>query len=383
MMRRYLNKAHTYKVDLLPMRKRALVNDNFGAFSGEAFAANAWRNFTPMVSRDSIFNLPFINTLADSAFQWAYACGGGSYTSAGGVGTTANFASAGATHAIFTMLFGSYFGDWNYTNSFLRAPLCTDTPALTSCWAGRPNWFLHHMALGENIGYSTRLTQSEFGSLYYPTNYMAGGVHVALMGDLTLRTDYIKPASSLVISPVAGHGANLSWTASPDPAVIGYYVYRTDSAYGYYQRVSPMVTGTSFSDTVGTDGLKYYMVRPVKLQTTPSGSYYNLGLGVTNSGTIDFPVPTVSVPLSNMAPDLTVFPNPAQSTIGVIITCSTGTTAYIYVTDMSGKILYPAVKQLEAGQNVMKLDITDLPAGNYAVTIRTSDGSVSAKWTKL
>lgn len=383
MMRRYLNKAHTYKVDLLPMRKRALVNDNFGAFSGEAFAANAWRNFTPMVSRDSIFNLPFINALADSSFQWAYACGGGTYTSAGGVGTTANFASAGATHAIFAMMFGSYFGDWNYTNSFLRAPLCTDTPALTSCWAGRPNWFMHHMALGENIGYSTRLTQSEFGSLYYPTNYMAGGVHVALMGDLTLRTDYVKPASSLVITPVAGHGANLSWTSSPDPAVIGYYVYRTDSVLGYYQRVSPMVTGTSFSDTIGTDGLKYYMVRPVKLQNTPSGAYYNLGLGTTNSGTIDFPVPTVSVPVVSAATELTVFPNPAQSTLGIVVSCVAGTTAHIYVIDMSGRTLYPAVKQLEAGQNAMKLDIKQLPAGAYTVCVRTEGGTITAKWIKL
>ncbi|MBX2905550.1 MAG: T9SS type A sorting domain-containing protein [Taibaiella sp.] len=382
MMRRYLAKSHTYKLDQLPMRKRALVNDNFGAFSGEAFAANAWRNFAPMVSRDSIFNLPFINALADSSFQWAYGCGGGTYTSAGGIGNTSNFAAAGATHAIFTMMFGSYFGDWNYQNSFLRAPLCADTPALTSCWAGRPNWFVHHMALGEHIGYSTRLTQSEFGSLYSPTNYMAGGVHVALMGDLTLRTDYVKPASSLVITPIAGHGANLVWTASSDPAVIGYYIYRTDSAFGYYERISPMITTTSFSDTVGTDGLKYYMVRPVKLQATPAGSYYNLGLGTTNSATVDFPVPTVSAQTLTVTQEVKVFPNPAQNILGVVITCDAPCMAQIYVTDMSGRVLFPAVRQLPSGQSALQLDIHELPAGFYVVCVQTGDRVISAKWTK-
>lgn len=384
MMRRYLRRAHTYKMDSLGVRKRALISDNFGPFSGEAFAANGWRNFTPMVSRDSIFNLPFISSLADSSFQWAYGCGGGTYTGAGGIGNTADFASAGAVHSIFTMLFGSYFGDWNYQDNFLRAPLCADTPALTSCWAGRPNWFLHHMALGEHIGYDANLTQSAYTSLYTPPNYMAGAVHVALMGDLTLRTDYIKPASNLTVAPVTAHGATITWTASPDMAVLGYYVYRTDSAYGYYQRVSPMITGTSFSDTVGMDGVKYYMVRPVKLQSTPSGSYYNLGIGQTKSATVDFPAPSVSVDVTQLQPvELTIFPNPVQNTLGVVITSCTSQDAWLQLLDMAGRVFYPAAKQLQAGRNALSLDVSGLPPGIYSLLVRTNDGIASMKWTKL
>ena len=60
------------------------------------------------------------------------------------------------------MFFGSYFGDWDSPNNFLRAPLATPTYTLTSAWAGRPYWMFHHMALGETIGFSTRLTQNNF-----------------------------------------------------------------------------------------------------------------------------------------------------------------------------------------------------------------------------
>jgi hypothetical protein len=382
MMRRYLNKDHTYKMDSLAVRHRGLVSDNFGAFSGEAFAANAWRNFTPIIGRDSIYNQPFIASLADSSYQWAYGCGGGSYTSAGGIGTTANFASAGAVHSIFTMMFGSYFGDWNYQNNFLRAPLCADTPALTACWAGRPNWFLHHMALGENIGYGTMLTNNNGASLYVPANYAAGGVHAALMGDLSLRTDYIKQPSNLNATPVAAHGANLTWTASPDAAVIGYYLYRTDSAMGYYKRISPMVTGTSFSDTVGSNGLKFYMVRPVKLQATPSGSYYNLGIGITDTATVSFPI--VPVYVANIAKplEISIFPNPVQNDLNVIIDATDAVVANMYLVTISGQVLYPATKQLSIGQNAYKLDVSSLAPGMYTLCVRTESGVSVKKWIK-
>ena len=47
------------------------------------------------------------------------------------------------------MFFGSYFGDWDSQNDFLRAALATTNYTLTSAWVGRPYWFFHHMALGK------------------------------------------------------------------------------------------------------------------------------------------------------------------------------------------------------------------------------------------
>jgi Secretion system C-terminal sorting domain len=380
LMNSYLTRDHAYKMDSLGIRHRALINDNFGYFSGEAFAANGWRNFPPLVSRDSMYVIPFIASLADSSFQWAYGCGGGSFTSASGIGASSDFA-ANPVNGIFTMLFGSYFGDWNVQDNFLRAPLCASTPALTSCWAGRPNWFLHHMALGENIGYGALLTQNNSG-LYQPTGYGNTFIHVALMGDLSLRTDYIQPPAALVATPVAGTGAHLTWSASPDPGVIGYYVYRTDSLYGSFTRISGMVAGTSYTDDTGRNGLKYYMVRPVKPITTPSGGYYDLGVGITDTATVTYPS---SLTVAQVKPVFTysLYPDPAQDKLTLSVTASTNTTLTMYVLNAAGQQLDHATRLLSAGVNSFNLNVSRYAAGEYNVVVRTGNDIQTLKWVKL
>lgn len=388
MMDNYLAKDHTYKMDSLTIVRRARISDNFGYMSGEAFAANGWRNFPPLLTRDSISTTTtLIADMASTPYQWAYGCGGGSFTSCSGVGNTGNFVTSGSCNAIFTMLFGSYFGDWNVTNNFLRAPLCCNPPALTNCWAGRPNWFFHHMALGENIGYSARLTQnnllpSGIGP-YLPENYMASAVHIALMGDLSLRTDYVKPAINLNVTiPTTHGGATLNWTASPDAGVIGYYVYRADSAYGYYKRLnSTIVTTTSYNDYTATTGLKYYMVRPVKLASTPSGGYYNLGIGITDTGTVI--VSALDIAQVQTSVEVSVFPNPAENNLNVSVSVVAPCTATMYVLNTTGQVSDMVTKQLNAGDNKYSLNIAAYAPGVYSLVIKAGEQQVVKKWVKL
>src|SRR5207249_7573008 len=122
--------------------------------------------------------------------------------------------------AMFTMLFGSWLGDWESEDDLLRAVLASPTGGLTAVWSGRPHWFMHHMALGENIGYSARLTQNNGPHGLYRTqvNSAAGQVHVALMGDPTLRMHVVMPPGGAV-----ANGGILTWTASPD-TVMGYHI---------------------------------------------------------------------------------------------------------------------------------------------------------------
>lgn len=340
LMNAYLSKSHRYKTDQLTISRKGLIDDNFGAFAGEAFAVNGWRNFSPLTG--NILTGKLIAELKDSAYQWSYGCGGGSYTSCGGIGNSSDF-TTGNYKGIFTVLFGSYFGDWDTRDNFLRAPLCSPEPALASFWAGRPNWFLHHMALGEQIGYSSFLSQNNNG-LYTPTNYAAIWVHIALMGDLSLRTDYIKPPSALAFHPLTGGGVSLSWSPSPDPAVNGYYVYRADSLYGHYRLISPAITGSSWNDMAGTDGLHYYMVRPFKLQITPSGTYYNTGLGIYDSATVSYPT---ALPHNPPVPaQLLCFPNPADDIINLFceVPHYTGPVS-VSITDIQGRELLHTEKE--------------------------------------
>jgi hypothetical protein len=277
LLRQYLDKDHAWRHRQLTAPVRGLIDDSFGTFNGEAFAVNGWRNFRPLTGTSNTFSLDWVTTLRTDAYLWAYGCGAGSYTSASGVATTADFA-ANDLRAVFTMIFGSYHGDWDSQNNLLRAPLAGATHGLACAWAGRPHWYFHAMGMGETLGFCAQQTQSN-GGVSYPTNSGARGVHVALMGDPTLRLHMVAPPSNVVGVANGSGGLTLTWSASPD-AVAGYHVYIADAPAGPFTRLtSQPVAGTSFSHGSNPTN-KTCMVRAVRLETTPSGSYYNASQGV-------------------------------------------------------------------------------------------------------
>jgi archaellum component FlaG (FlaF/FlaG flagellin family) len=383
MMRRYLNKAHAYKTGMLTVSKQAVIDDNFGVSTGEPFAANGWRNFAPLLGLSGSTSADYITSLNTGNYQWALGCGGGSYTSASGVGTTANIASSDM-NGIFSMSFGSYFGDWDNQNNFLRAPLCANVPMLANCWAGRPHWFVHHMALGEAIGFSTLVSQNNDATYGTTNNYMTRGVHIALMGDPSLRTDYLKQVSNVVLTPITGGGAKVTWTASPDPAVIGYYIYSADTRYGTYKRRSPLVNVTTYNDSFGTNGSKYYMVRAVKLQSTPSGSYNNLSLGIVSApATIDYPYSEgQAIRIIGAISTVSLYPNPATDQLNVILDANKQTTALVTITDVNGKQLYRAPVKVNSGTNRIEISVGHYSSGIYYLNISSDDNTASRGWVK-
>lgn len=376
MMTSYLQRAHDYKMDSLVIAKRALIDDNFGGFGGEAFAANGWRNYPPLVGKNNIQSIDMIASLDDSSYQWAYACGGGSYTGATGVGNTINF-TTNEVNSVFIQMFGSYFGDWDAQNSFLRAPLCADVPALTTCWSGRPNWFFHHMALGENIGYTTKLMQNN-NTLYIPTNTGNRNVHIALMGDLSLRTDYMNMPSDLTGAQVGDSSVFLNWALSNDTSVLGYYVYRATTFLGNYELVSPLLTDHFFQDSGLASGIYYYMVRATKDVMTPSGGYRNLSIGTFSSAVaVNNTASGIATITKNER--ISIYPNPAKEKITVNI-ANNNEEATITIVDITGKKLLS--QKMAAGRNSMSIDVQQLPAGVYALLIHTQHGTESKQWIK-
>jgi len=214
--------------------------------------------------------------MADSSYLWSYGCGGGWFQGAGGIGSTTDFANS-HTQSVFTMLFGSYFGDWDSQDNFLRAPLAQGL-TLTNAWSGRPHWVFHQMALGETIGYCARVTQNN--SSTYFSSYGARFVSIGLMGDPTLRNDIIAPASKLEVTN-AGFHVKITWEPSADE-VLGYHVYRKTADDVDFVRVNnePIPNGEFTDSCLAVEGDITYMVRALKLQHTPSGTYYNMSEGV-------------------------------------------------------------------------------------------------------
>ena len=130
-----------------------------GEAFGLAFAASGWRNFAPMFGADNVFAGDVFPDLETESYLWSYGCGGSGYTHCGGVASTADFAS-NRVLSVFTILYGSYFGDWDNTDNILRAPLAAEGAPLVNFYSGRPVWNVHHMALGYPVGYSARLNQN-------------------------------------------------------------------------------------------------------------------------------------------------------------------------------------------------------------------------------
>ena len=393
LLRQYLNKDHGFRVKAWTLPERGLIDDNFGAFGGEAFASTGWRAFSGFFGPANVFALDWFGTLATDGYLWAYGCGGGNFQGAGGVGSTSDFAATD-TKTAFTFLFGSYFGDWDVSNDFLRAPLATTTYGLTCAWAGRPAWHVHHMAMGETIGYATRVSQNNSGTYFYG---YGPEVHIALMGDPTLRMHVVAPVSNVTATGGTGSAA-ISWAASPD-SVAGYHVYRGAGAAGPFTRLTPaLVAGTSFTDTAAPGGSPTYLVRAVRLETSASGSYWNASTGVAASATVTGPVATAFHTLAPCrALDTRRPPGPiggpalgagatrtfiATGVCGVPVTARS-VSANVTVTNAGGDgtlVLYPS--DLVAAPNVLTLAFRAAQTrANNAVVGLASDGSGSFKIT--
>jgi hypothetical protein len=302
LLKNYLSRAHGFKRKNWTPQMRGMMFDNLQWVSSP-IAGSGWRNMGPLVGPSNITNAnqhgtAFHNLVNGESYLWTYSSGGGTmtwegdgytYNGASNVGRTQYYAANTSMGGVFNMSCGSYFGDWDNKNNFLRAPIAKGD-ALTSVWSGIPGWLFHHMGMGDNIGYSTMITMNNTG-LYAPVTEgwqgSIGKVHLGLMGDPSLRMQMIAPPTSLSVSNSNGL-ASFNWTASSESGLAGYHIYRFSSNGSITRLTNSPVSGTSYqSSSIQFEAGRQYMVRAVKLQLNHSGSYYNLSLGAiaTAAGT--------------------------------------------------------------------------------------------------
>lgn len=294
LLRNYLNKDHAWRHKLLTVPRQALMGNRVGDEGGLASAATGYRHFTPLVGPGTIIEANvqdyapeserWMSLLSVGQFLWAYGCGGGGGSSMSQLGTHGQYNDVWTSdiieqdaQAVFSMLYGSHLGEWDVTDNIMRAMLGTSI-GLTSCMGGKPHWYLHHMGLGEPIGHSARLTMNNNTLYRSQQNLFRRGVHIGLLGDPTLRLDMVSPPGNLIATR-KGSNVKLTWSASGEE-VAGYHVYRAARPAGPYKRLTGSVlTGTTFTD-IGKSFASSYMVRAVKLQVTPSGTYWNPSQGI-------------------------------------------------------------------------------------------------------
>lgn|GEM_PF-2461473 len=369
LLRRYMNKDHAYRTLQSRPRMQALIDDNFGPFIDstaeqvtiEAFAASGWRSFSAIVGYNNIIegdwfaggNRPSLDT---TSVLLAYGCGGGGYEHCTGVGTTADFATK-PVQAVFTELFGSYFGDFDATDNIMRAALANEGTTLTCAWSGRPHWFLHQLAHGETIGDCAVTSQNNAGeymgsmvidaaapTVAVPFRFGMRGVQNNLMGDPTLRLMDMVMTSVQLVASEAGmlavfdrvEGAN-EYSIDGAPTLYGPYTQiiryepRPEDALVY----APLAM-------IGSS--RFIRVRPIRIgvpenpyETYPNvTSKYN---DVYGRGEIAVnPTSSVSnAPKSSS--NLTVTPTIVLSSCVVTLPALPGTSNTMYVVSMLGEIV--------------------------------------------
>lgn len=279
---RYFEKIAKYKTKNKYIPRTACIEDRLNALGSEWPGRNVFQNAYSLVGKDSTVWAPnaFLSTIKSKQFLFAQVTSTGGYTQVINVATNAQVKDS--MNAVFQGYFGSYFGDWDNRNNFLRSAIAGVGLNLTAVWAGRPQWIFHHMTLGKSIGYATKTTQNNVNTYYAGAS--ANNVHIALMGDPTLKFHIVAPMKNLTTLLVNNKTeVKLNWDPVEDD-VSRYYIFKSDSLRGFYSIYDSVMIGqNTYTDIKPKIGTNYYMVRAAKLESTHVGTYYNLGLGKKSS----------------------------------------------------------------------------------------------------
>lgn len=360
----YLDRVHSFRMGDLSFVKRALIDNNF---TGLNLASTGYHNLPCFVGLDSVSDTKdYFTEQNNGSYLWSYGCGAGSYNSCSGIGTSTNFATyKGTFKNAFTILAGSYFGDYDSKNNLLKASLCAGS--LNVCWGGIPKWYLHHMGLGMNIGYGARLTVNN------ETEYFNGqfngswrGVFIELLGDPTLTMNHVKPVKNLTATSSKGN-VLLNWNKSADAD--SYNVYRIDTAKNEIRLARELCgTGSNTVDTFFVDDCNWtsgnyiYAVSAVKLETTGSGTYVNQSMLVRTT------VQHVNAISQVDKTQLSLFPNPISNEFQ-ISGFSPNSSAIVEVANNAGQLIQTYLHQKADNQGVLKMKYIENYHGVAFVTV--------------
>ncbi|HEX7860725.1 MAG TPA: DUF3466 family protein [Verrucomicrobiae bacterium] len=192
-------------------------------------------------------------------------------------------------NAYCVVLHGSAVGTaWVNTsaNGTFNIGNATTAPSGSITFQSTSNGSYHHRYWNHNIADVLELNNANAEAYDYWYGNGLNRVHIALLGDPTLRFHVLAPPTSPTYTASSDANVTLNWTASadllPSPGTgDGYYVYRSFSKNGPFVRVSGStpLTGTTFTQTGVKKGYYHYMVRAVKRTAAYEGYYANLSQG--------------------------------------------------------------------------------------------------------
>jgi len=306
-LRTYFNKLHRYKVaspDFLPGRKIALRTGAFPnidetCWTGALAISGALSNVDVVKTLPTVPNYMDADaayTAANGPYLFYFKGNGGPQNSVGG-------------KAVFWTGMQSHWGWWfnstvTSSENTMALRLGEDSYTLSFTWdIFGTRYFYHRMGMGLDAGDMMRVSINNVDSIVGTYSFVTdaagthapclmpvtGGLFMNHFGDPTLRLYMFAPPTNLSVLSTGGHPV-LTWTASTEPTILGYHVYRTPLASGVATGPAQRITASPIAATTYTDndptagqntGQWSYMVRAIRLETTGAGTFYNASLGAS------------------------------------------------------------------------------------------------------
>ncbi len=294
----YLDKVHNYKIGATTVQQRAIIKDvldhtSAGFTSPQNATVGAWASFPSIVGLANTYVTNERGTLLTPSLQNAndtyllmIAQSGGQCDrdNDASTGTSAGFAAINGG-AVFNMAGGSRFGSFDNCkafreNNFLKA-IMLGGKGMVSLYSLDHHWYLHSLAMGQNIGYATKMSMNNHSTqLYTPVSWFGNVNYNAFMsplGDPSIRASYFSIPSTFTASGTSGNPVNFSWSSVSGAE--GYNIYKITSS-SITKINTSMISGTTYSGSeIYASGTKY-MVTALDLTTSGSGgTYYRESLG--------------------------------------------------------------------------------------------------------
>lgn len=197
-------------------------------------------------------------------------------------------------------------------------------------------------------------------------------------GYIQTNGNILLPIDLLTFSGYKDGGRNqLRWTTSTEANNQGFDVQRsldgvTYNSIGFVNSLanggnSSVSLNYAFTDNTVTGLRQYYRLRQVDIGGNSK---------LSNIVLIRSDKPTL-ITIDGM------FPNPATTTVNMLVSVPVKDKLIIQVYDMSGKIMMTRNMNVETGSNTLPINISALAGGNYMIKMTGSDGeSTTGKFVK-
>ncbi|MGP8214946.1 MAG: SBBP repeat-containing protein [Bacteroidia bacterium] len=189
----------------------------------------------------------------------------------------------------------------------------------------------------------------------------------------------------LSISPASGCGYNLFWNNYIGYNITQYLIFRDSAGTGFRQIDSVNASKTSWTDHTcypASDSIAYFVEAEIPTGCTPTNRPEKVNNTTTRSNTqhnIALTGPTAASALTSTSISISIYPNPANERLNIVISNAKAETKSISIVDVTGREVYSEPPMMNSE---LSMNIGSLATGIYFVKVTTNTSSNVVKFVK-